>query len=82
METIIMPLGFPNNPTLNQQAVINNKTYVWNGSAWNLVPYILPSASTSNQGSVQILDGGGINLASSGVISSIGSQLYLWANFR
>ena len=43
---------------------------------------VLPIASTVNQGSVQIVDGGGINVSNSGQISSIGSQLYLWANFR
>lgn len=77
-----MPLNFPTNPTNGQTATVNNRQYQWNGSAWQLVTYTLPTASTSNQGSVRIVDGGGINVSPSGDISSIGSQLYLWANFR
>ena len=77
-----MSLNFPNNPTNGQVANINGRNYQWNGSAWQLVTYTLPVASTLNQGSVKIADGGGINVNSSGDISSIGSQLYLWANFR
>jgi len=76
-----MPLNFPNNPTNGQTTTINGRTYQWNGTAWNLVTYTLPTASTLSQGSVQIVDGGGINVSNSGQISSIGSQLYLWANF-
>ena len=77
-----MPLNFPSNPTLNQTATINGRTYQWNGSAWNLVTYTLPTASTASQGSVQVVDGGGVNVSSSGNISSVGAQLYLWSNFR
>jgi hypothetical protein len=77
-----MPLNFPNSPVLNQTTTVNGRTYQWNGTAWNLVTYTLPVASTSSQGSVQIVDGGGINVSASGNISSIGAQLYLWANFR
>lgn len=77
-----MPLNFPTNPTNGQNATVNGRVYQWNGSVWQLVTYTLPTASTSNQGSVRIVDGGGINVSSSGDISSIGSQLYLWLNFR
>ena len=57
-----MPLNFPSNPTLNQTTTINGRTYQWNGSAWNLVTYTLPTASTASQGSVQVVDGGGVNV--------------------
>lgn len=77
-----MSLGFPSNPVLNQTTSINGRTYQWNGTAWNLVTYTIPIASTTSQGSVQIVDGGGINISGSGNLSSIGAQLYLWSNFR
>lgn len=77
-----MPLNFPNNPTNGQIASVNGRSYQWNGSAWQLVSYSLPAASVSNNGSVKIIDGGGITVDPSGSINSIGSQLYLWANFR
>jgi hypothetical protein len=77
-----MSLSFPNSPMNGQTTTINGRTYQWSGSAWNLVTYTLPVASTTSQGSVQVVDGGGINISPSGQIGSIGSQLYLWANFR
>jgi len=75
-----MALNFPNNPVLNQTASVNNRLYKWNGSAWQLVSYSLPIATTSSIGGVQI--GAGLNVSSSGVVSNVGSMLYLWANFR
>jgi len=32
-----MPLSFPQNPTLNQQATTGGRTWSWNGEAWELV---------------------------------------------
>lgn len=32
-----MPLSFPSNPTVSQQATVNNRTYSWSGYAWELV---------------------------------------------
>lgn len=77
-----MPLSFPSSPTNGQIASVNGRNYQWNGSVWQLVAYSLPTASTSNLGGVKVVDGGGINVSASGDISSIGAQLYLWANFR
>lgn len=77
-----MPLSFPSSPTNGQIATVNGRDYQYNGSAWQLVNYTLPVASTSNVGGVKIVDGGGINVSASGDINSVGAQLYLWANFR
>lgn len=74
-----MPLNFPSNPTNGQTATVNNRQYQWNGSAWQLVSYSLPNASTSTLGGVKI--GAGLSV-SSGVVTDIGSMLYLWSNFR
>ena len=30
-------LGFPSNPTVNQQFTIGTKTFVWDGTVWNAV---------------------------------------------
>lgn len=77
-----MPINFPNNPASGQLANVNGRDYIYNGNLWQLVNYSLPTASTTNQGTVRIIDGGGINVSPSGDIGSIGAQLYLWANFR
>lgn len=29
-------LGFPSNPTTGQQYIIGDKTYVWDGTVWNV----------------------------------------------
>jgi len=75
-----MALNFPSNPSLNQQATINGRIYKWNGTAWQLVTYSLPLATTSSAGVVQV--GAGLNVSSSGVVNNVGGMLYLWSNFR
>jgi len=75
-----MALNFPNNPSVNQTASVNGRLYKWNGTVWQLVSYALPIATTNTVGGVQI--GAGLNVSSSGVVSNIGSMLYLWSNFR
>ena len=75
-----MALNFPTNPTLNQTATVNNRQYQWNGSAWQLVSYSLPRASTTTVGGIRV--GDGLQVNSSGIVTDIGSMLYLWANFR
>lgn len=75
-----MPLNFPSNPTNGQTATVNNRQYQWNGSAWQLTSYSLPVASSNTVGGVRI--GNGLTVNSSGVVTDIGSMLYLWSNFR
>lgn len=77
-----MSLSFPSNPNLNDTVTLSNKTYVWNGNAWKISSYQLPLASKVSPGAVQVADGGGIDVSNSGIINSVGAQLYLWANFR
>lgn len=75
-----MPLNFPTNPTNGQTATVNGRLYQWNGSAWQLVTYTLPTASSNSLGGVRV--GDGLQVNSSGTVTDIGSMLYLWANFR
>jgi len=75
-----MALNFPNNPTTNQTASVNGRLYKWNGTVWQLVSYSLPIATTTSVGGVQI--GAGLNISNAGVVSDVGSMLYLWSNFR
>lgn len=75
-----MALTFPSNPTNGQIATVNNRQYQWNGSAWQLVSYSLPVASSNTVGGVRI--GNGLSVNASGVVTDIGSMLYLWSNFR
>ena len=77
-----MPLGFPSSPASGQLATVNNRNYQYDGFAWGLVSYTIPNASTSSAGTVQVIDGGGITVSASGALASVGSQLYLWSNFR
>lgn len=43
-------LGFPSNPTINDQFVIGTKTFVWDGTVWNAV---IPAGATLTQEEVQ-----------------------------
>jgi hypothetical protein len=59
-------LGFPNNPNLNDEHTIGNKTWVWDGSSWKIDSsgFIGPAGSQGNQGFQGI----------AGTIGSNGSQ--------
>jgi len=43
-------LGFPSNPTLNQEYTVGSKTFKWNGTAWGVVG---STGSTLTQEEVQ-----------------------------
>ncbi len=48
-------LNFPSSPTLNEEYIYNNRTWVWNGVGWALKPVSLTSGNTAN--GVAYLDG-------------------------
>lgn len=42
-----MALNFPSSPSLNDTYTYNGKTYVWNGTVWNVIDYGLPSGGAN-----------------------------------
>ena len=42
-----MPLNFPSSPVLNQTYTVSNKTWRWNGYAWDLNPADLATANAA-----------------------------------
>jgi hypothetical protein len=55
-------MNFPSSPTLDQTYTLGTKTWVWNGSAWDLQPgnfgYVPLSDVTSTDGSVTVTTSG------------------------
>ena len=80
-----MPLIFPSNPSVNQIAVVNGRSYKWSGAAWDFetsssttgggAEYTLPVASSNVLGGVKI--GDGLSIAS-GVLSVTGDPRWAY----
>jgi len=51
-------MNFPSSPTLNQTYTLGTKTWVWNGSAWDLqinsLTYTPLATATSSDGSIVV----------------------------
>jgi len=72
-------MNFPSSPTLNQTYTLGTKTWVWNGSAWDLqinsLTYTPLASATSSDGSIVVTQtGDNIDLV---VSYTDGQQLYL-----
>jgi hypothetical protein len=85
----IMPLSFPNSPTVGESSVQNGRTYTWDGYAWNLAGSDTKHASTHGpSGSDPIaIDGSQVTtgtVADDRLSDTLNTtlNLYLWANFR
>lgn len=77
-----MPLDFPTSPSLNDTYTFNNKTWVWNGSAWELqstgaINGIPIGNATPSTGAFTTLSASGNlaggNISTAGVVTATGN---------
>lgn len=77
-----MALSLPSNPTLNQVATANGRTYQWDGSAWSLTTNTASHASTHGAAGADPVTIAVSQISDLAAGANAAARMFLWQTFR